>query len=216
MKIEKLNENKLKITFDYKELEENNISVHSFLSNSTESQKLFLAILDIANEDLNFDITNSKISYEAISFDNKNFVVFVTKLKNSSNIQNISNLDLNLQNFSENNNSFNFIGNDLLNLDNKIDNIIFYKFENILDVFEFCNFINKSILNFDIKSSLYKYNNNMFFIKINIEKLDLKAKKSFLSMLSEFKNYINFSKLSLIKLEEFSEILIKNNAIGNL
>ena len=51
MKIEKINENKIKIMFDSKELEENHISLHSFLSNSIEAQKLFLAILDIADEE---------------------------------------------------------------------------------------------------------------------------------------------------------------------
>ena len=79
MKLEKINETKLKIIFDSHELEENNISVHSFLSNSLESQKLFLAILDIANEDLGFDTINSRISYEAISFDNKQFIIFSYK-----------------------------------------------------------------------------------------------------------------------------------------
>ena len=47
MKIEKLNENKLKIMFDYTELEENNISIHSFLANSKQTQEFFLAILNI-------------------------------------------------------------------------------------------------------------------------------------------------------------------------
>ena len=59
MKIEKITDNQLKITFDSIELEENNISVHSFLSHSLETQKMYLAILEIAYEDLGFDTKNS-------------------------------------------------------------------------------------------------------------------------------------------------------------
>ena len=90
MKIEKVNENKIKISFDYSELEENNISVHSFLSNSYSTQKLFLAILDIANEEFGFNAKNCKISYETISFDNKEFLVIITKSTNSLDSNNLS------------------------------------------------------------------------------------------------------------------------------
>lgn len=194
MKIEKLNENKIKIIFDYKELEENNISIHSFLANSLESQKLFLAILDIAKEDLGFDITNSQISYETLSFDNKKFVIFVTKklYKDSS---------------------FSFIGNKLSNI--PFLNNILYKFENIEEVFSFCDFIHASFPNFNFKSSLYEYN-NMFFIKINIQGLNKENKKKIICILSEFKNHIKLSDLSITKLEESSILLIENNAINSL
>ena len=205
MKIEKLNENKIKIIFDYKELEENNISVHSFLSNSIESQKLFWAILDIANEDLGFDIKNSKISYEVLSFDNKNFVVFVTKSCITSKKADTAS-----------NSHFNFCGNKLSKFnDSSYLDIILYKFIHIMDVFDFCDFINNKLPKLKISSSLYKYS-NMFFIKINMGNLNIDEKEIFMSTLSEFKNKINLSELSMKRFDEFSDLLIKDNAIQNL
>ena len=209
MKIEKLNENKIKIIFDYKELEENNISVHSFLSNSIESQKLFWAILDIANEDLDFDIKNSKISYEVLSFDNKSFVVFVTKSNSIS-----KSIDTTQKNCSTSH--FDFYGNKLLKTSQtETSNIILYRFIYIVDVFSFCDFINSKLSNFKINSSLYKYN-NMFFIKINIEGLTIKEREYFISIVSEFKNSLKLSDLSIRRLDEYSDVLIKDNAIQNL
>ena len=218
MKIEKINEDEIKIIFDYTELEENNISIHSFLSNSIESQKLFWAILEIANEDLGFDTTNSKISYEALSYDNKNFVVFVTK----SNVNYKSETSSAINELSSkskdkiDNNFFNFLGNDLLNFQkNDFPNTLLYKFENINDVFAFCDYINTSLNNLIFNSSLHKYN-NLYFIKIDINDLSLENKKKIIYLLTEFKNSLNLSSISLLKFEEFSEILIKNNAIQNL
>ncbi len=241
MKIEKLNENKIKIIFDYKELEENNISVHSFLSNSIESQKLFWAILDIANEDLGFDISNSKISYETISFDNKDFVIFVTK-HNNLNSQNINDY-LNITNTKNTNNLntnnyyrktinrngsnyeqafknkkqyFSFLGDNLSNQKEKFfSNILLYKFENIIETFYFSDYAKKTLNKININSSLHKYKNSYFF-KFDIENLKDVEKKLIISILAEFKNCINLSTLSLSHFEEFSEILIKNNAIQNL
>lgn len=88
MRIEKIDDNKLKIMFNSDELEENNITVHSFLSGSNEAKKLFLAILDIANEEFGFDIENCNIFSETLSFGNKNFIIFITKkFASSENIE---------------------------------------------------------------------------------------------------------------------------------
>ena len=45
MKIEKLNENKIRITLDLNDLAEKDIDFHSFMSNPIESQNLFLDML---------------------------------------------------------------------------------------------------------------------------------------------------------------------------
>ena len=41
MKIEKLNENKIRVTLNLDDLIERNIDYHSFMSNSIESQSIF-------------------------------------------------------------------------------------------------------------------------------------------------------------------------------
>lgn len=216
MKIEKINDNKIKIMFDSKELEENNITVHSFLSNSIESQKLFLAILDIANEDFGFDISNSLVSCETISFSNQNFVIIVTKTNDKIS----NNLYTNFQNNSKetsslNKFSFNFIGDDLLKSKistNIIQDMLLYSFNNINDVFAFSDYLNNTIKTENISSFFYKYN-NCFFIKINLENLDFEFKNTLISILSEYKENLVLSPLAIAKFEEFSTVLINNNAL---
>lgn len=219
MRIEKLDDNKLKIMFNSQELEENNITVHSFLSGSNEAQKLFLAILDIANEEFGFDIKNCNISSETISFENKDFVIFVTKnLQNSENFENTNKtspynlLDFINKNHTKPLSSLSFLPPQSFEED--MDKII-YKFENITEVFEFCEFVNKEIQNLTIENSLYKYNDS-FFIILNIEKLDISKKDNILCKLSEFKNYIYLSPLAYYKLIEHSILILENKAIQGL
>ncbi len=192
MKIEKINENKLKIMFDYTELEENNISIHSFLANSIETQDFFLAILDIANEDLNFK-PNNNLSYETISFGNKFFVIFVTK-------------------FEDSNSTF----EQIINLSKKEKSFLLYKLQSIDEVFSFCDIL-KTILPSiqNLKSSLYEYEKK-YFLKLNLKNLDQSTKEKIPLLISEFRNSLNLSDLSLLRFEEFSSLLIKDTAMQTL
>lgn len=89
MQIKKINNNKLKVILNSNDLDEKNIDIDAFLSNSIESQDLFFEILDMAEEKYNFDIENNKAVVETISLDNNLFVLTITKLKNEySNICN--------------------------------------------------------------------------------------------------------------------------------
>lgn len=219
MRIEKLDDNKLKIMFNSQELEENNITVHAFLSGSNEAQKLFLAILDIANEEFGFDIKNCNISSETISFENKDFVIFVTKnLQTSESFEN--------DNKSSPYNLLDFINKDHTNpckclsfippskFENGANKII-YKFGNITEVFEFCEFVNNEIQDLLLENSLYKYNDS-FFIIINIEKLTLQKRELVNCKFSEFKNYIYLSPLAYSLFIEHSTLILENNAIQGL
>ena len=85
MQIKKINNDKLKVILNSNDLSEKNIDIDSFLSNSIESQNLFFEILDLAEEEYNFDIENNKAIVETISLDNNLFVLTITKLKNNFN-----------------------------------------------------------------------------------------------------------------------------------
>ena len=83
MQIKKINNNKLKVILSSNDLDKKNIDIDSFLSNSIESQDLFFEILDLAEEEYNFNIENNKAVVETISLDNNLFVLTITKLKNN-------------------------------------------------------------------------------------------------------------------------------------
>lgn len=222
MKLEKINETKLKIIFNSEELEEHNISLHSFLSNSTEFQKFFIALLEIASEDLNFNTYNCKISYEAFSFENKTFIIFINAEKKCSN-PNITSSSLdNSNNFFNvikdntisQNSSFFFLNNTLIK-SKKNPLYAFYSFEELLD---FCNLLNNSFFTLNIESNLYQYN-DIYFLEILIDKENF-SKENNLKKLelicSDIKDETNFQENTVIRLKEFGNLLIEKNAISIL
>lgn len=191
MKIEMVNNNKLKIMFDYTELKENNISLHSFLSNSIESQKFFIAILDIANEDLGFNKDNSKLTYETISFDNKFFIIIVTKNSNTVSTQNSTTF-------------YNSSKTEFL-----------YKLTDINDLFNFCDDLKTVLPSLNFDSLLYEYN-NIYFLKIDLKDLKKSEIEKIIFHISEFKNPLDFSELVSKKFYEFAKLIIQHNAIQSL
>lgn len=86
MQIEKVNNNKLKVTLSSNDLKENNIDLNTFMANSLESQDLFLDILDLAEEKFNFYVDNSKLIIESISLANNIFIFTITKLSDFKNL----------------------------------------------------------------------------------------------------------------------------------
>ncbi len=79
MKIEKLNENKIKITLSMADLEERNIDLQSFIYNSPESQELFWDMMSKAEREYGFDFDESMIYVEAASTGSGTFTLIVTK-----------------------------------------------------------------------------------------------------------------------------------------
>ena len=79
MKIEKLNENKIKITLDINDLKSRNIDVKTLLSNTPESQDLFWDMMQEAEKEFGFNVDESMIYVEAHISATGNFTFIVTK-----------------------------------------------------------------------------------------------------------------------------------------
>ena len=60
-------------------LEDNNIDYQSFMSNSSDSQKLFLEMLDEAEEQIGFTTKDYKLMIEALATLNGDFIITVTR-----------------------------------------------------------------------------------------------------------------------------------------
>jgi len=73
--IEKITENKIRITLNLKDLEEKNIDLHTFMSNSIESQDLFYDMLDKAEKEVGFQTKDYKLMIEALAIPNRNFYI---------------------------------------------------------------------------------------------------------------------------------------------
>ena len=71
MQIEKITENKIKIILNIQDLQEKNIDLHSFMSNSIESQDLFYDMLDKAKKEIGFETKDYKLIIEALAIPNR-------------------------------------------------------------------------------------------------------------------------------------------------
>ena len=154
MQIEKLNDDKLKVVLNKKDLKENDIDLNTFMANSLDSQELFLDILDIAEEKFNFYVDDSKLLIESISLANDIFIFTITKVN-----ENIS------TNTSINNiycfNSFDHLADALKLINLSINKIYTYnnRFYFILDKDNDSNYILNEFSDYKISSD---YLENIF------------------------------------------------------
>ena len=121
MKIQIINPSKLKILFNLNDLEENNISLHSFLSGSKSSQNFLKAIFEIAEEDLNIKLSKNEITYETYCLNYSEFIIIVSLSKYLVN----NSKDFNLYYYF-------FDINDFLDFSNYIRNSIDFKINSSL------------------------------------------------------------------------------------
>lgn len=84
MKIEKLNENKIRITLNMEDLSDRNIDFHTFMSNSIESQDIFLDMLNKADEEVGFNTDDCRIMIEALALNDGHFVLTITKFEHKN------------------------------------------------------------------------------------------------------------------------------------
>ena len=79
MKFERLNENKIRITMSIQDLEDKDIDFHDFMSNSFETQDLFLDVLAEAEEKIGFRTRNCRVKIEALAMTENDFILTVTR-----------------------------------------------------------------------------------------------------------------------------------------
>lgn len=73
MRIEKINENKIRIILNLEDLKENHMDLHSFMSSSLETQDLFYTMLDKAEKEIGFKTKDYKLMIEAIAVPERKF-----------------------------------------------------------------------------------------------------------------------------------------------
>lgn len=183
MHIEKINKNKLKVTLNLEDLKKNNISLHSFMCNSTESQSLFFDILNLADEEIGFSIKNCEILIEAFSVPIKSaFVLVFTR------IPKVTYLHVSKAKYG----TF------------KAHKSFWIEFYNFDDFCMFCS----SILDTAISNSSLFLLDNHYFLHIKAD--NLKSYFKILAESSEFSHYIYGHDFVL---DENSDTIISNSAI---
>ena len=198
MKFEKVNNDKIKVTLSKADLEANDIDMHSFMSNSEETQSLFLSVLDKAERDYGFSTDNYKLKVETIATEAGTFIFTITRIKDTpasrkkvkvSKKQDIPNMDY---------------------------TTLIYNFSNFEDFCSFVDFIHSSNLpnfnKFAKKSSLYSLNNSYYLILSNINS-KYSHTKIIYSSITEFGKYVTPVIGLAQKIAESGTVVIKSNAI---
>ena len=194
MKIEKLNTDKIRITLNFEDLKNNDIDIHTFMSNSTQNQNLFFYILDLAEEQYGFSTDNYKVRIETMYLNNNSFILNITRFK-----ENINSKPPRVKALQK---DFYF------DLDSCF--FIFSSANDFLDFYSILkNTLDITILH-DCKYSLYLFKDN-YFLTINSYCLNSTYKKTILNLLSEYCiSIINKKNSFNLELKEFGKCL-KNN-----
>lgn len=89
MRIEKLNENVLRVTITLSDLEERNIDLGSLNYNSPAAQELFWDMMEQAEEEYGFASNDSQLIFEASPESEEGFVVTITKVDSDGEFESI-------------------------------------------------------------------------------------------------------------------------------
>lgn len=193
VKIEKINDNKIKVTLSTSELEERNLDFQSLRYNTPEAQTLFWDMMKQAENEHGFKTTNCQLFIEAASINNGQFIVTVTKLQEKALPPSPQKKKLPVPELRVKKKSY-------VENENKI-----YKFN---DFEELCKLINASTSIVDFQSTLYEYKNAYFLV--------MKPSKKMHLIISEFGEIVKDSIAIEAILKEHGNKIIEKNAIKKL
>ena len=200
MTIERVSENKIRVTINLDDLNDKNIDFHSFMSNSIESQKLFLDMLDEAKNKVGFVTDDYKILIETAATDNGNFICNLTRIVPDCKKERFTKPNVHIKK----------------NKDLVDSGVTIYAFNCFDDFVAFCEFIvnnfSGNIKIFSGNSKLFLYNYNYYLVMNNVS-ADFDLLESFCACISEFAYFVSNSNCFEHKLMEFGNLIIDNDAI---
>lgn len=202
MKFEKINDNKMRVIISIKDLEDNDISLHDFMSNSLEAQDLFFDMLEEAEEKIGFKTQNCHVRVEALAMADDNFVLTITKIKSSASKKQVHSKSRPKPVAKRKTPTLEL-------------NHLIYKFNSFDD---YCYFIEYLVKNNLVnlarvaeKIYLYLYKNCFYLVLCNLN-TKYKNIKKFYTIITEFGSYISNPDIFIHRLNESGTLFMKNNA----
>lgn len=194
MKIEKITDNKVKITIPFEELERRNITLHDIEINSAVAKDFFTDLIEESNIDECFEFEDSQLFIEASADTNNTFILTVTKIEDIPDVSS----------YNKNSN---------LSLCTRLDSQLF-EFSSLERILEFCQITKKENLYFG-KNSLYKYDDRYFILFSDSSIRNKKFQKTH-TMLTEYSSRYFSYDLFYTAIIEKSDVIIKNLALQKL
>lgn len=209
MKVEKINENKIKITLTFEELEGREISIKDLEKDTSIAKNLFLDLIEESNLEDDFIIDDSQLFIEACYDNNNLFIVTITKIDNIPELKKYAALETKpKKSYTKKN-----VNNNIIKQNYKVDSNI-YSFSSLDLILELCNILKKEKM-FCGKNSLYKYNNTYFLIFSPSTIKNPKFLKTFVPI-SEFCTDYYSQDIFSTSIKEKSQLIFINNALQQL
>lgn len=201
MKIEKINENKIKVTISLNDLEERNIDLNSINYNSPATQELFWDMMEQAEIQFGFNASDSQLAIEAVPDDSEGFVVIITKLDDDNDFESIQKIiknrfkktDLKMKKKSQ----------------TLCSSIVIYSFNSFEDL---CQLSNRLRYIYFGESTLFKLK-NVYYLILTKSNWSVSNIKLFESVLNEYGTKVHNTSLYEGYLEEYAVKIIEFNAL---
>lgn len=200
MKIERINDDKLKIVLTKQDLIDKDIDIHTLNPNSIESQDLFFDILQELEFYYGFDMGNSQVLLEGISTSNGGMILTVTR--NSGNKHSHTH---------EKSKQVPKLKATKKESTKDIKELI-YKFESFDSILDFVYRLKR--MNIKYINSLYEYNEK-YYLVISCTSDHQETYKKLLFILSDYATFTTNASIKN-KLCEHGSLIIQNNAIQTL
>lgn len=89
MKIERINENKIRVTISFADLEERNIDIDFLNYSSPETQEFFAYIIEQAEKEFGFSSSNSQFIVDPETFAEEGFIINITRFDDDRDFESI-------------------------------------------------------------------------------------------------------------------------------
>ncbi|WP_010251434.1 adaptor protein MecA [Acetivibrio cellulolyticus] len=201
MKIEKINDNKIKVTISLSDLQERNIDFEALNYNSPATQELFWDMMEQAEIQFGFNTSESQLAIEASPDDSDGFVIFISKLDEDSDFESIQK----------------YIKNKFKKSDLRVkkksqkvcSSIIIYSFEHFDHILSLCNRIK---LMYTGESTLYKLKSTYYMV-LTKNTFSVDSIKYFESLLNEYGSRVSNTSYYEGYLEEYADKIAEYNAV---
>lgn len=202
MKVEKINENKVKITLSIDELLQRQISLKDLEKDTSKAKKLFLELIEESNLESSFILEHSQLYVEASTDSNDFFTVTITKIDDFPDLSKYNLLD---DNFDKRI-SRKIPPAPISNVNHNI-----FSFDSLDTILDMCEILkqNKVFLG---KNSLYKFQNQYFLIFSKYSVKNIKFLKTY-SIINEFCTSNYESELYEVSLKEKSKAIILDKSL---
>ncbi len=200
MKIEKISENMIKVTISVNDLEERNIDLNALNYNSPAAQELFWDLMEQAEEQFGFNLSDSQLIIEPLPDTNEGFIITITRLDEDGDFESIQK----------------YIKSKLKKSDLKVkkksrkicSTILIYSFNSIDDA---CTLSKRVADIYSGESTLYKCRDTYYMV-ISRNSMTAAGSKAFEISLSEYGRKVANISLYEGYLNEYGEKIIENNA----